>query len=116
MQNFCTLKKSSDFKTIQLKGSEIKTKFLVVKFYPKEKINKNTQASKLPLLGITVSRKMGKAVKRNLIRRRIKSIFSYYSHNYQIDDMAFSFYSKKSIMYASFKELKKDVDKILKSV
>lgn len=116
MQHFCTLKQSCDFKTIYKKGSEIKTRFLVVKYCHKKNTKQNKQTSQYPLLGITISRKIGKAVKRNLIRRRLKAIFDHYCKHHNITNLALSFYTKKAVIYASFQELKKDVDKILKSV
>lgn len=115
MQGFCSLKKSTDFKTIHEKGLEIKTKFLVVKYCNKIVLPKN-KFKDTPILGITISRKIGKAIRRNLIKRRIKAIFTQHCNKHNIQDMIFSFYTKKAIIYSSFKELKKDVDKILKSI
>lgn len=58
----------TDFKTVLKKGKRIHTDYLVMLLLG----NTNT---KTPQLGVIASLKVGKAVKRNLVKRRMQGIF-----------------------------------------
>ena len=63
----CTLKKNSDFRRLYAKGRNAVTPFLVVYCRRnREKVNR---------LGYTVSTKLGHAVVRNRVRRRLREIY-----------------------------------------
>ena len=72
MKKTVSLKKNCDFQEVfkngKTKGSDILVVF-VAPFNGAETENKQNR------LGVTVSKKMGNAVKRNLLRRRIKEAF-----------------------------------------
>lgn len=63
----CTLKKNSDFRRLYSKGKSAVTPYLVV-YYRRNRLDHNR-------LGYTVSAKLGHAVVRNRIRRRLREIY-----------------------------------------
>lgn len=67
MNSRYSLKKNSDFKRIYSKGKSCVTPFMVV-YCRKNRENENR-------IGFTVSAKMGHAVVRNRIRRRLREIY-----------------------------------------
>ena len=63
----CTLKKNSDFRRLYAKGKSAVTPYLVVYCRRgREPVNR---------LGYTVSTKLGHAVRRNRVRRRLREIY-----------------------------------------
>ena len=64
MKNTISIKENKHFKKIYSKGDSFANHLLVIYFLP-NKLNKNR-------LGITVNKKVGKAVVRNKVRRLIK--------------------------------------------
>ena len=63
----CTLKKNSDFRRLYSRGKSAVTPYMVV--YCRRSKEKNNR------LGYTVSTKLGHAVVRNKIRRRLREIY-----------------------------------------
>jgi ribonuclease P protein component len=66
------------------------------------------------ILGFVISRKIGKSVTRNKIKRRLRHILNDFFEDIEKTDKAFVFFTKKPIAQKSFPELKKELDKILK--
>ena len=116
MQKFTTVKKSSDFKIIAQQGKTLKTRSFIIKHCQTSLLNKGKYKLQTPLFGITVSRKVGKAVLRNLVKRRLKAILRHHVADQNLQDKTVALYSKSLIANLTFAELKKDVDKILKLV
>ena len=63
----CTLKKNSDFRRLYSKGKSAVTAHMVV-YCRRNRLNENR-------LGYTVSTKLGHAVVRNRVRRRLREIY-----------------------------------------
>ena len=98
MKNTKMLKKNYEFKKVFLKGKYYRGEFIeafIVKTNKKENINR---------IGIAVSKKNSNSVKRNKIKRLIKE-------NYNI---IFLWNKKKEPQYATFLNIKKDIEEIFK--
>jgi ribonuclease P protein component len=63
------LSRSRDFDAVYRKGCSYSTRYLVVYAFPRE------DAAEGPRLGLAVSRKVGGAVQRNRLKRRLRAIF-----------------------------------------
>ncbi len=63
----CTLKKNSDFRRLYSKGKSAVTPYMVV-YCRRNRMDGNR-------LGYTVSTKLGKAVVRNRVRRRLREVY-----------------------------------------
>lgn len=63
----CTLKKNSDFRRLYSKGKSVVTPYMVV-YCRRNRLDVNR-------LGYTVSTKLGHAVVRNRVRRRLREIY-----------------------------------------
>ena len=68
----CTLKKNSDFRRLYTKGKSAVNPYMVV--YCRRSKEKNNR------LGYTVSTKLGHAVVRNRVRRRLREIYRLNAH------------------------------------
>lgn len=64
---YARLKKNVDFQRLFKKGSKVYSKYLTIIYYP----NRDKT-----VMGIALSKKHGKAVKRNRIKRLIRAAFS----------------------------------------
>ncbi len=102
-----TLKHNREFKNVYKRGRSHLTRFFVV-YVLKNKLNKNR-------IGFTTSKKLGNAVIRNRIRRRVKEAF--YSHEL---DTKHSYdvviVCRKKAQYADFDIMKKEMKKVLGSL
>ena len=63
---YLKIKKNSDFQRLFKKGKKVFSPYLTLIYYPSENLS----------MGIAVSKKHGKAVKRNRIKRLVRSAFS----------------------------------------
>ncbi len=63
------LSRSRDFDAVYRKGRSFTTRYLVVYVFPRE------DAEDGPRLGLAVPRKVGNAVQRNRLKRRLRAIF-----------------------------------------
>ena len=71
----CTLKKNSDFRRLYSKGQSAVNPYVVVYCRRnREKVNR---------LGYTVSTKLGHAVVRNRVRRRVREIYRLNAHKFK---------------------------------
>ena len=107
------LKKSSDFRYISNNSITKKYRFLVVKYC--KNLDLRLEENKFTY-GITITKKFGNAVTRNLLKRRLKSIINSYSQINNLENLALSIYPKFNAKNANFIQLKKEVDKILNDV
>ncbi len=67
MKSTISIKKNYEFRRIYSNGRSVATPFLVI-YFRKHRRNSNR-------LGISVTSKLGKAVKRNRVRRRLREIY-----------------------------------------
>ena len=97
--NIVSIKENSDFKRLYYRGkSEVRKRIVV--YYRKNRLSCNR-------LGITVSPKVGNAVKRNRVRRLIKE-------NYRLLPIStfgydFVIVARKSAAFSDFYDIKKDI-------
>ena len=115
-QKLNILKKNSDFKQVSKYGKPIKSFRLVAVVCSKDKLNNYIFDNNLPIFGITISRKIGNAVTRNLIKRRIKNILCDLHESPKLTNLAISIFARIPASNASYFDLKKDLDKIVKKI
>jgi ribonuclease P protein component len=95
-----SLKKNHEFKRLYTKGKSASSHMAAVYF------RKNR--SSVNRLGITVSTKLGKAVKRNRIRRRFKEIYRLNEDKF-LSGYDIIFVARTKSIYAGFHELEADL-------
>ena len=98
-----SIKENSDFKRLYYRGKSVVRKSIAV-YYRKNRFSFNR-------LGLTVSPKVGKAVVRNAIRRRLREnyrLLQGLSVGYDIVIVA-----RRRAAVASFSEIKKDLESAL---
>ena len=101
------LKKNYEFKTVLNKGQYYSGKNIVM-FIKKNK-------KQINFLGIAISSKLGKAVKRNYIKRIIREIYRKEEKQLKTGyNMVFLWKKKSDIKQACYDDVKKDVTKIFK--
>ena len=100
-----SLKNNREFKEVYSKGNSKATSNLVLYWYPNCK-HKNR-------VGFSISKKIGKAVVRNKLKRRLKEIVRhnecYLKHGYDL-----VFIARKPVVNLNFQQIKKDVIKLFK--
>lgn len=105
MQNTVSIKYNRDFKRLYYKGKSLAAGYLVL-YYRKTGQNGNK-------LGITVSKKLGCAVKRNRVRRLIKECYrlreAYLNTGYQL-----VFVARTRAVGCSFEQINRDMGYLLK--
>ena len=106
-----SLKKQEDFKSI-IKGEKINNKYLTI-FFKKlsDKSNKNLNIS------FVAQKKLGNAVKRNIIKRRLKNIMNQILKVSKINlDYSYLLIAKKNIIDAKFSDIKEVIFKDYKKI
>lgn len=71
---YVSLKRRSDFKAATHSEIRFIGKFSIIQLGQKHSSTASTQKSELSEIGFTVSKKVGNACQRNLVKRRLKSI------------------------------------------
>lgn len=103
------LKKNYEFRFILTKGKYYSGKYIYA-FSIKNSSNKNR-------IGIAIGTKMGKAVKRNYLKRIIREGYRINEEKAGIgNSIVFSVKNKTNIAEISFKEVEKDITDILKKI
>ena len=106
-----SLKKQEDFKSI-IKGEKINNKYLTI-FFRKlsDKSNKNLNIS------FVAQKKLGNAIKRNKIKRRLKNIMNQIIKVSNINlNYSYLLIAKKEIMSAKYSEIKDTIFKDYKKI
>jgi len=107
MNNTEMLKKNYEFKYIFLKGKYISGKYIEI-FIKKNNISKN-------LLGIAISKKIAKSVKRNRIKRLIRENYRLLENNIKLGNSIVILWKKNiSIENANFKNIENDMKNIFR--
>ena len=101
---FLSMKKRNDFLNIRNSGQTVKTIFLIINY----KRNTSEITKKNFRLGLTVSKKIGNAVKRNYVKRILRSLYIKQSMNIP-KEFDYEVIPKKNIINCKFKELEQDL-------
>lgn len=106
MKKINIIKESKDFDKAFKKRNQISSKYTYI--YINDNENNNYR------FGICVSKKLGKAVIRNKIKRRVKDIID--KSKLQFQDKDYIIILKKSASSAQYLELKEDIVSVLKKL
>ena len=102
-----TIKKNSTFKKIYSQGKSSATQFLVLYW-----LNNSKEINRF---GFSISKKVGKAVQRNKLRRRLKEILRLEEKKYNIErGFDIILIARQDSPSLSFKKLKVEVTLLLK--
>ena len=106
-----SLKKNEDFKTL-LKGRILSNKYLTIFFKSlSDKSNKKLN------IGIVAQKKIGNAVKRNKVKRRIRNIMNQILKNIKINlSYSYLLIAKKEIINSKFSDIKEAMLKDYKKI
>ncbi len=100
----CSLSKSEDFKSL-LNGKKITNKYLTIFF--KKLSDKDDQKLNL---GIVTKKKIGNAVERNFIKRRIKSIMQEATKTDKFNlNYSYLVITKKKVLEDNYEDIKKSL-------
>ena len=106
-----SLSKNEDFKSI-LVGEKISNKYLAIFF---KKLS--GKSNKYLNISFVVQKKLGNAVKRNKIKRRLRNIMNQILKIYKINlNYSYLVIVKKKIIHAKFSEIKEIVMKDYKKI
>ena len=99
-----SLKKNEDFKTL-LKGRKISNKYLTIFFK-----NLSNKSNNYLNISFVAQKKLGNAVKRNKIKRRLKNIMNQLVKISKINfNYSYLVIAKKSIINAKFVDIKETI-------
>ncbi|MGM0414419.1 MAG: ribonuclease P protein component [Bacillota bacterium] len=102
-----SLKKNSHFQRVYKNGSSKASKYLVVYWLD----NRNNNS--LNRYGITISKKIGNAVVRNKLKRRIKEILRKWDdNNYIKSGLDIVIIARKPVIDLDYHQIKKDLKKL----
>jgi len=99
-----SLKTNSEFKRVYKNGKSYATRNLVIYWLP-TKLDKNRY-------GFSVSKRVGKAVVRNKIKRRLKEIIREFEKQYNFKTYDIIFIARNPIVDLDFSQLKRDVRRL----
>ena len=101
------LKKNYEFKNVFVKGKYISGEYI------EAVIKKNNTTENLNFLGIAISVKIAKAVKRNHIKRLIREVYRLNENRIKTGySIVFLWKKKQNIINANFENVKKDMENI----
>ncbi|MGM0420031.1 MAG: ribonuclease P protein component [Bacillota bacterium] len=102
-----SLKKNNQFRKVYQQGKSKASKYLVVYW-----LNNNLSYNRY---GISISKKVGKAVIRNKLKRRLKEILRNWEHSYEIKrGYDIIIIARKPVISLEFQDLKTDLRKLMK--
>ena len=98
------LRKRKDFSFVYRRGEKLRGKYLIVYYLNYKEL----------AIGFSVSKRIGKAVTRNLFKRRLRNIAYEYIDNFKTG--RYIFIAKDNITEANYQELKEDVNSLLSKI
>lgn len=104
-----SLKKNKEFKKVYENGKSYATRNLVIYCLNYEKGNKNRY-------GLSVSKKIGNAVVRNKLKRRLREIINDFEKEKDFTGYDIIFIARKPVINLDYHRLKKDVKKLYKKM
>jgi len=105
-----TIKKKIDFVKVSKKGKKFFTQGFILQKYKRDFSSKENTAR----VGFTITKKIGNAVVRNKIKRRFRAIIKEVLNNYLKKNYDYVIVANKKSLVMDYKELKKDVIKVIK--
>lgn len=105
MRDEGSLKKSHEFKRVYKYGNSIADRLLVL--YVLSRNNKRRR------VGYSVSKKIGKAVVRNKVKRRLREIYRHNEDSLKVG-MDIVLIARKSIVNASYQQIERSAKKLFK--
>lgn len=101
------MKKNYEFKQVFQKGKYISGKYI------EAVIKENSKNKEINFLGLAISVKIAKAVKRNYIKRLIREVYRLNENNLNTGySIVFLWKKNQKIENANFENIKKDIEKI----
>jgi len=106
------IKKSHEFSSVFKTGKYLKLSSLVVQY--KRKSFKDANYSSR--YGIVVSKKVGNAVQRNFIKRRIRALLNNINFSYEKKSVDYVFVARKNLIKIKFSDLHIELCDALKKI
>ena len=106
------IKKSHEFSSVFKTGKYLKLSSLVVQ-YKRKPIKNDKYASRY---GIVVSKKVGNAVQRNFIKRRIRALLNNINFSYEKKSVDYVFVARKNLIKIKFSDLHIELCDALKKI
>jgi len=104
-----SLKKNKEFKKVYENGKSYATRNLVIYCLNYEKGKKNRY-------GLSVSTKIGNAVVRNKLKRRLREIIREFEKEKEFKGYDVIFIARKPVVQINYQHLKRDVKKLYKKM
>ncbi len=104
-----SLKKNKEFKKVYENGKSYATRNLVIYCLDYEKGKKNRY-------GLSVSKKIGNAVVRNKLKRRLREIIREFEKEKDFTGYDIIFIARKPVIQIDYKRLKNDVKRLYKKM
>lgn len=104
-----SLKKNKEFKKVYDNGKSYATRNLVIYCLNYEKGKKNRY-------GLSVSKKIGNAVVRNKLKRRLREIIKEFEKEKEFKGYDIIFIARKPVVQINYQYLKRDVKKLYKKM
>jgi ribonuclease P protein component len=104
-----SLKKNKEFKKVYENGKSYATRNLVIYCLNYEKGKKNRY-------GLSVSKKIGNAVVRNKLKRRLREIIREFEKEKEFKGYDIIFIARKPVIQIGYQHLKRDVKKLYKKM
>lgn len=112
-KHFVSLKNQTAFNAVNLCGSKFKSRFFILVFAESQQVSINSPQfeSNTCYLGFKVGRKIGNAVKRNLVKRRVKFFFR--SCGYNGTALSCIFIARSNITNSTYSQLAAELERCL---
>ena len=102
-----SLKKNKEFKKVYENGKSYATRNLVIYVLNYEKGDKNRY-------GLSVSKKIGNAVVRNKLKRRLREIIREFEKEYDFKSYDIIFIARNPVVDLKYKQIKRDIKRLYK--